>query len=241
MFIPIFVWFEGFGGMEPAGVLTPLDAIIHWPTSHCLYTYSCCLLRVSKAWFPRIRTAVARHLTAPVPKSWALPPPKSLDNPFAQALVQRSRHCRHQRCSICPTRDLVWPEEVIGPAPSHAGGSPHSSSSALAQCAAYSPSISPPLNASSSELPHARAPSIWPRSHLAMQRRRATRTARNGFIHPIQGGRAVRIFQEYATAEMTPSPAPPNQTLMKNLPTKHWWKKDCPIPSGTSLKPNQCI
>lgn len=56
-----FVWFKGFGGMEPARVLIPLETKTHGPTSHCLYICSCRLLRVSTAWFPRFRT-IAQHL-----------------------------------------------------------------------------------------------------------------------------------------------------------------------------------
>lgn len=57
----------------------------------------------AKTRFPRFCTAIAQHFTVPVPKSWPLPPSKSLTNQFTQDLMQLSQHCCYrQRCSNCP-------------------------------------------------------------------------------------------------------------------------------------------
>jgi len=166
-----------------------------------------------------------------VPKSWAQPPP----NPFAQDLVQRSRHCSHQRCSICPTRDLVWPEEVIRPTPSHAGAhttlvvgaspvrcifSVHLSSACLEPRASPCPR---PLRLTTL------APANAKMAHDAVHKE---------WLHPPDSrGPSCPHISGICHCRNDPVPAPPNQTLVKKLPTKHRWKNDCPIRDVPQTKP----
>jgi hypothetical protein len=203
--------------MEPAGLLTPY-AIIHGPTSHCLYTYSC-LLRVSKA---------------PKPDSQDFVPP--LPN-ISQFQCPRAGHYRHPRawltnspkisCSYlsiaatakdaqtAPTRVLVWHKEVIDPLlPSDVG--PHPNPLVVraipVRCVIYIHLIS------SDCLEHRASPWQSPLSNRTRTWRHkdgtAARSARNDFVHPIWGDRVIRIFQEYATAETIrpkhPPPPKPN-------------------------------
>lgn len=73
----------------------------------------------AKTRFPRFCTAIAQHFTVPVPKSWPLPPSKSLTNQFTQDLMQLSQHCCYrQRCSNCPHQSSRVAERGHRPTPS---------------------------------------------------------------------------------------------------------------------------
>lgn len=116
----------------------------------------------------------------------------------SHSLVQ-FQNCCHQRCVTCPTRDLIWPEEIIGPAPSHAGAHPtlhvrahpvpcifsiHLISSAFLE-----------LEASPCAPPFECARTWWHRD------------GRKEWLHPpVQRDRAAHTFQEYATAGINSSP-----------------------------------